>query len=390
MGKTSFVLNIAVHCALKPGSAGGVFSLEMSKEQLALRMLSSEARVDAHRFRGDLLGADFARPGRVRRLLEATVFIDDTPGRHPRDARQGPAAEARARPRPDHRRLPAAHAGWRTMRDPPAGALADLAVAQDHWPRSWKCRSSRSPSSRARWRPAGISGRCSRTSASRAHSSRTPTSSSSSSARHVPARRRGNPEQGVAELIIGKQRNGPIGTCRLAFLKQYTRFENLAAGGGYERLGSAGEPAHGRHGQTSTPFSTTSRRSARLLARANRTRTRNPGTRNPGTARDARHRRRQSQRLRAWRDDRRAGARSGGRVDARLRRHRGGRSRCARPASTGPILVFGALSVSDLDGVFTHRLTPTVSTPGAARALERAAAARAACGSAVISRSTPA
>jgi alanine racemase len=43
---------------------------------------------------------------------------------------------------------------------------------------------------------------------------------------------------------------------------------------------------------------------------------------------------------------------------------------------TIPILVFGALSVSDLDGIFTHRLTPTVSTPGAARALERAAAAR--------------
>jgi alanine racemase len=42
----------------------------------------------------------------------------------------------------------------------------------------------------------------------------------------------------------------------------------------------------------------------------------------------------------------------------------------------GPILVFGALSVSELDGVFTHRLTPTVSTPAAARALEQAAAAR--------------
>ena len=39
-----------------------------------------------------------------------------------------------------------------------------------------------------------------------------------------------SPDKGVAEIIIGKQRNGPIGTCRLAFIGQYTRFENLARG----------------------------------------------------------------------------------------------------------------------------------------------------------------
>ena len=52
-----------------------------------------------------------------------------------------------------------------------------------------------------------------------------------------------------------------------------------------------------------------------------------------------------------------------------------------------PILVFGALSVSDLDGVFTYDLTPTISTPSAARALQAAAHCAGAC-SGVISRST--
>ena len=62
MGKTSFVMNIATHCGIEAGKTVGVFSLEMSKEQLFLRMLTSEARVDAHRFRGGFFGEqDYAR-----------------------------------------------------------------------------------------------------------------------------------------------------------------------------------------------------------------------------------------------------------------------------------------------------------------------------------------
>ena len=81
MGKTSFVLNIALHAAIEAGKTVGIFSLEMSKEQLFMRMLTSEARVDAHRFRGGFLGEqDYARlVDAFARLHDAKVFIDDTP-----------------------------------------------------------------------------------------------------------------------------------------------------------------------------------------------------------------------------------------------------------------------------------------------------------------------
>src|SRR5687767_2235779 len=62
MGKTSLVLNIALHCGITAGKTVGLFSLEMAKEQVFLRMLTSQARVDAHRFRGGFLGEqDYAR-----------------------------------------------------------------------------------------------------------------------------------------------------------------------------------------------------------------------------------------------------------------------------------------------------------------------------------------
>ena len=81
--------------------------------------------------------------------------------------------------------------------------------------------------SRAR-KPGRITGRCSRTSANRARWSRTPTSSCLFRADMYPDAK---PEdQGKAELIVAKQRNGPTGTVELAFLKQHTRFEDLARG----------------------------------------------------------------------------------------------------------------------------------------------------------------
>jgi replicative DNA helicase len=82
MGKTAFALNIAQHAAIEARVPAAIFSLEMAKEQLALRMLCSEAKVDAHRLRGGFLSeSDWPKLTRAAgNLSEAPIFIDDTPG----------------------------------------------------------------------------------------------------------------------------------------------------------------------------------------------------------------------------------------------------------------------------------------------------------------------
>jgi len=80
MGKTAFCLNIAAHAAIENGKSVAIFSLEMSKEQLVLRMLGSESRVDAHKLRtGHLSDRDW-KPltTAAGKLSEAPIFIDDT------------------------------------------------------------------------------------------------------------------------------------------------------------------------------------------------------------------------------------------------------------------------------------------------------------------------
>ena len=81
VGKTSFALNIAEHAAVKEKKSVGVFSLEMSKEQLVLRLLSSVANIDSQRLRsGFLEELDFARIApAMNALSEAPLYIDDTP-----------------------------------------------------------------------------------------------------------------------------------------------------------------------------------------------------------------------------------------------------------------------------------------------------------------------
>jgi replicative DNA helicase len=82
MGKTSFVLNIAAHAAMKNKVAVGVFSLEMSRDQLVQRLICSEAGIDSHRLRtGFIEEGEWSKISQaIGELSEAPIFIDDTPG----------------------------------------------------------------------------------------------------------------------------------------------------------------------------------------------------------------------------------------------------------------------------------------------------------------------
>jgi replicative DNA helicase len=234
MGKTSFVLNMAMHCGIDAGKSVGIFSLEMSKEQLFMRMITSEARVDAHRFRGGFLGEqDYARLVEAfARMHDAKVFIDDSPGIGILEMR----AKARrlklehgldmlivdylqlmqGRGRFDNRQqeLAAISRALKILAKElniPILALSQLSRATesrgDHRPQLSDLRESG-----ALEQDADIVMFIFRE-------------------EMYPVEGERKPEiEGTAEIIVGKQRNGPTGTVRLAFLKQYTRFENLAPG----------------------------------------------------------------------------------------------------------------------------------------------------------------
>ena len=178
MGKTSFVLNIAQHVGISTEMTVGFFSLEMSKEQLFMRMLTSEARIDAHRFRsGFLERKDY---GTLSHALGTLAEARDLHrrhrvDRHAGDAREGAAPAGRARARPADHRLHSADAGPRQVREPPAGARVDLALAEGAREGAERAgRRAVAAQSRRRKRDP-ITARNSPTCASPAPSSRTPT-----------------------------------------------------------------------------------------------------------------------------------------------------------------------------------------------------------------------
>jgi replicative DNA helicase len=399
MGKTSLVLNMALHCGIEAGRTAGVFSLEMSKEQLFMRMLTSEARVDAHKFRGGFLGEqDYARlVSAFARLHDAKVFIDDSPSIGILEMR-AKARRLKMEHGPGHagHRLPAAHAGPREVRQPAAGACVDLALAED------SREGTRDPHHRAQPvepRPEGRSDH-------RPQLSDLRESGAMEQDADVvmfiyreemyPVEGQVPPEaEGVAELIIGKQRNGPTGhrearvpeaVHAIRKLRGYlpglmTEGERAAASEPRERSGALGpREAGGRGAKPSGPKNDqTHRREGEPAGCA---------------VQPARHRGLLDRQAKL------AGIAAPG-IIAVVKANAYGHGAAAIGAAleaagvsmlacadieegvslrdagiSVPILVFGALSVSDLDGVFTHDLTPTVSTPGAARALESAAAAR--------------
>ncbi|MEO7191159.1 MAG: replicative DNA helicase [Vicinamibacterales bacterium] len=242
MGKTSFVLNMAVHCAVEAAKSVGIFSLEMSKEQLFMRMLTSEGRVDAHRFRGGFLGEqDYARLVEAfARLHDAKIFIDDTPS--------AGILEMRAKARRlklehgldmlviDYLQLMQGRGRFESRQQELASISRSLKILAKELeiPILALSQLSRAPETRADHRPQ-LSDL--RESGALEQDADVVIFIFRDEMYLVDGER--NPDtEGTAEIIIGKQRNGPTGGVKLAFLKQYTRFENLA-GGGYDRQASA-------------------------------------------------------------------------------------------------------------------------------------------------------
>jgi replicative DNA helicase len=204
----------------------------MSKEQLFLRMLTAEARIDAHRLRGGFLGdKDWGRLATaIATLSEARIFIDDTAGLG--------VLEMRAK----CRRLAARHNLHLIIID-----YIQLMQGRGRFENRTLEVASISRSLKGLAKELGVP-IIVISQLSRAVESRSDHRPQLSDLRESGALEQdadlvifiyradryddsGEEEEGTAELIIGKQRNGPIGTVTVAFLKEYTRFENLARGG---------------------------------------------------------------------------------------------------------------------------------------------------------------
>jgi replicative DNA helicase len=235
MGKTSFVLNIAQHIGTQTEMTVGFFSLEMSKEQLFMRMLTSEARIDAHRFRSGYLNEkDYGRLSHaLGTLAEARVFIDDT-------ASIG-VLEMRAKAR----RLQAEHGlhllvidyiqlmQGRGRFESRQQELASISRSLKGLAKELKVpivalsQLSRAPETRSDHRPQLSDLR--ESGALEQDADVVMFIFREEQYRTEDGQADQNTE-GVAEIIVGKQRNGPTGTVKLAFVKEHTRFENLAQG----------------------------------------------------------------------------------------------------------------------------------------------------------------
>ena len=236
MGKTAFVLNIAQNAALDKNIPVAFFSLEMSKESLVQRLLTSEGRVDAQRLRkGKLHDDEFVRLGRAAGMLShAPIWIDDTPGIS--------LLEMRSKAR-------------RLKTDNDIGLIVVDYLQLMNAPSNQESRQqeisfiSRSLKGLARELkvPVVALSQLSRAPEQRTGENKRPQLSDLRESGAIeqdadlvmfiyrqemydgPVDKDGNSLEGRAEIIVGKQRNGPTGFVNLYFNKTYTRFENYSA-----------------------------------------------------------------------------------------------------------------------------------------------------------------
>jgi len=235
MGKTTFALNIAEHAAISTRKPVAVFSMEMSAAQLALRLISSNGRVNATRLRtGQLEDEDWSRVSSAIRLLkEAKIFIDDTPALSP----EGLRAKARRLKREhglgliviDYLQLmqvPGNSENRATEISEISRSLKALAkelsvpvIALSQLNRSLETRTDKRPVM-ADLRESGAIEQ--------------DADMIVFIYRDEYYNKDASPDKGLAEIIIGKQRSGPTGSFKLKFFGEYTRFDNLA----YDTIGS--------------------------------------------------------------------------------------------------------------------------------------------------------
>ena len=238
MGKTSFAMNLIESAALASDRPLMVFSMEMPAEQLVIRMLSSLGRIDQSRVRtGKLEQDDWPKLASATEKLKGTqVFIDDTPALTPTELRS--RVRKLVREQGDLGMIMVDYLQLMRVAGSNEGRTAEIseisrslkAIAKE-----FKCpvvalsQLNRSLEQRPNKRPVNSDLR-------------------ESGAIEQDADvimfiyrdevyNEDSPDKGVAEIIIGKQRNGPIGTCRLSFQGQFTRFENLARSD-YEHYGA--------------------------------------------------------------------------------------------------------------------------------------------------------
>ena len=231
MGKTAFALNIAKNAAVDDSSAIAIFSLEMSKEQLSFRMLSSEARIDSSRLRrGFITQDDWIRITDAAGILsQAPIFIDDSANISVMEIR----AKARRLKR-EHNIGLVIIDYIQLMKGRASAERRDLEVSEI----------SRSLKALAKELNVPVLALSQLNRKLEERSDKRPQLADlrESGALEQDAdvvafiyrdelynREENNPHKGKAEIILAKQRNGPTGTAILTFLNSYTRFENYAA-----------------------------------------------------------------------------------------------------------------------------------------------------------------
>ena len=230
MGKTALAMNIVQHAAMIGKVPVAVFSLEMSVESLALRMLCSLGPIDSQRIRtGRLIDSDWPKLTRATGMLsEAPIYIDDTPGLTVLEMR------AKARRLKSEQDLGLIVVDYlqlmqgKSSSENRAQEISDIsrslkAMAKElNVPVLALSQLNRSLENRTDKRPqlADLreSGAIEQDADVIMFIYRD----------EVYNRAEGNPNRGLAEIIVGKQRNGPTGVIKLSFLGEYTKFENYS------------------------------------------------------------------------------------------------------------------------------------------------------------------